>query len=299
VKLSYLSLALIPLAAACSSTPSADEPQPQPTHTMSTLSLPPPADVLPPELAKLVDELGPNNPNNQAVASQIAASGNELAKKRAGAKLAIIASELGGKGAHDVIERDIVQSNQRLGRTVSPMQLEEQVAEAQTEKLAPIYLAMGEVGGDFAIDHCFKVARDVSQPLKRRSLALGVIERYVPPTDALRGKERTTLGDEINKKLSASQQNDAHLAGAAEVVAGFQPEFRKCYATELGKKPGTGKIDGKLSVTVDASGAVTKASVTDIESSDLRNCLLDVAKRGKFAPAAQSTDLKIPLKLMP
>ncbi len=266
---------------------------------MSTLSLPPPADVLPPELAKLVDELGPNNPNNPAVAAQIAASGNELAKKRAGGKLALIASELGGKGAHDVIERDIVQSNQRLGRTASSMQLEEQVAEAQTEKLAPIYLALTEVGGDFAIEHCFKVARDVGLPLKRRSLALGVIERHVPAGDPLRGKERASLSEEINKKLSASQQSDAQRADTAEVVARFQPEFRKCYATELAKNPGVGKVDAKLSVTIDASGAVSKASSSEIQSEELGKCLLAVVKRGKFAPAAQGTDLKIPLKLVP
>ncbi|MBL8741234.1 MAG: hypothetical protein JNK04_09075, partial [Myxococcales bacterium] len=285
------SLALVPLSLACSSsTPPADQPPPPPAHTMASLSLPPPSDVLPPELAKLVDELAPNSPNNQAVAQQIAASNNDLAKKRGGAKLALIAAELGGKGARDGIERDIVQSNQRLGRTASPMQLEEQVAEAQTEKLAPIYLAMGELGGDFAIDHCFKVARDVGLPLKRRSLALGVIERYVPPTDALRGKERVTLGEEINKKLAASQQSNAQLADAAEVVARFQGEFRKCYDAELKRKPTTGKIDGKLTLKVDTTGAVTNAAVTDIESKELTTCVLDVAKRGKFSPPAQATE---------
>jgi hypothetical protein len=266
---------------------------------MASLSLAPPADVLPPDLAKLVDELAPNNAQNQAIATKIAESGNDLAKKRAGAKLALIAGQLGGKGAHDAIERDMVQSNQRLGRTPSAMQLADQVADAQTEMLAPVYLAMGEVGGDFAIDHCFKVARDVGLPLKRRSLALGVIERHVPASDALRGKERASLGEEINKKLAAAQQSDAQLADAAEVIARFQPEFRKCYTSELAKKPATGKVEGKISVMVDTTGAVTTATVPEIESNDLRNCVLDVVKRGKFTPPAQATALKIPLKLMP
>lgn len=295
MKLSYLSIALVPFAIGCgSSTPSADEPQPQPTHTMSTLSLPPPADVLPPELAKLVDELGPNNPNNPAVAAQIAASGNELAKKRAGGKLAVIASELGGKGAHDVIERDIVQSNQRLGRTASPLQLEEQVADAQTEKLGPVYLALTEVGGDFAIEHCFKVARDVGLPLKRRSLALGVIERHVPPGDPLRGKERASLSEEINKKLSASQQNDAQLADAAEVVAKMRGELGKCHAAQMKKTPNMA-VKGVMTLKVDTKGAVTEANAGDIAPPEFKACLEDVGKRAKFAPPAQATTLRVPL----
>lgn len=228
------------------------------------------------------------------MASQIAASNNELAKKRAGAKLAIVASELGGKGAHDVIERDIVQSNQRLGRTASPMQLEEQVADAQTEKLAPIYLAMAEVGGDFAIEHCFKVARDVGQPLKRRSLALGVIERHVPPNDALRGKERNTLGEEINKKLAAAQQNDAQLADTAEVVAKMRGELGKCHAAQLKKTPNL-TVKGVMTLKVDTSGGVTEANAGSIEPPELKSCLEDVGKRAKFAPPAQATTVRVPL----
>jgi len=242
----------------------------------------------------MVVELDAKNPNNQAVAAKIAATGNEVAKKRAGAKLVSIAEQMGGAAQRDALQRELQQANQRLGRNPSAMQLEEQVAETQTEKLGPIYLAMLEVGGDAAIEHGFKIAKDPGLSPKRRSQGLSVIERYVDPSDIARGKERAALSEEINKKLAASQQTDAQLADAAEVVAKLRDELTKCHVAAMKKTPNL-SAKGTMTLKVDAKGAVTDAGAKDIEPPEFRACLEDAAKRAKFAAPAQATTLRVPL----
>lgn len=291
-----IAAALLVVTAGCSGNPPPDTAQTGPTPTAAAEPAPAP-DALPTETLRILARIEPGNPALVDAARQIASENEPRAMARAADKLIAAMDGLSAAAQVDALRAEIAERNKGAGVAPTPEQLGRQLDVALAERISPVLEGMDVIGGPKIADRALALAEDASRPIPLRARALAIASKHLPAESAARSRIA-----EAEKSIRESRADDGEagsVADASKVVASLSGSFRKCYQTELQKKPDL-QASGQLVLKIGADGKVTEAK-SDIAPPSLAACVEGVGKAAAFSAPSnkKGATVKVPLSFTP
>jgi hypothetical protein len=229
----------------------------------------PPSDPLTPA-ERLVALLTEDNPRLEKVAMSLASIGDRPAMHAAGRRLVAIARTIGTPAWRET-ERTRIQSES--DEPASPLAMQAQIEDRETQALTAVLAAMFHVGGPAVADYCLSLADDDTAPIERRLRALRVLDRVVDPADAARIAHRAELAARVRPPMAPFNAGSASAA-----MVQMRRSLVACYGRALAHDPGfRARIQIKLHVG--ARGKVTTSIEGDPLPAGLDRCLKDTLSR--------------------
>ena len=199
-----------------------------------------------------------------------------------GTELVSKARAILGPAWRDANRAKLRAANQASNVEPTEAQFEAQLDAYQEEQVAPLFVKMTEMGGPDVLAFCLAIAEDGASRTRIRRMGVEVVGALAPPTDASVAARRAAAVNDITAREIAAKKASGNVPDAVSVVAGLAKSFRRCYNHELTKNPNL-VAKGRLTVKIDASGAVTSSVATGLPP-DLTSCVEAVGAAAVFAP---------------
>ncbi len=160
------------------------------------------------------------------------------------------------------------------------------------------YDAMAEIGGDELADFLLSEAETSSLGLERRRAAFVAAESAVPG-DTGRTKRRADIAAELLKLGPKGSRGSLDMQEAMAVIRRLHPGFRRCYRRARDMDP-TLEVRFRLSLDVDARGAIKSSKAEATPAKDLAKCIEAVGRGALFSPPGGSgTVIDVPIAFSP
>ncbi len=262
-----------------------------------TVAEPPPA----PEPAAsnpLLERLTADSTTLREDASEISKRQPAVVQAEAAARVLAIGKEINSKAWRDKARAAIEEANASAGRAATAEQLDAQVASFQDQRAIAAYDAMAELGGDDLADFLLSEAESNALALERRRAAFTAAESAVPG-DTGRAKRRAAIAAELVKLGGKGGRGSLDVQEATAVTRRLSPGFRRCYKRAREIDP-TLEVRFRLSLDVDARGAVKSSKAEATPAKDLATCIEAVGRGALFSPPGGSgTVIDVPIAFTP
>lgn len=289
------SLAAISTLVACSGSPAPDPRTPKSSvaQPMPDTDVTPAATALTPQLIQHLQALTAHNPNLVEAARSVAESHSVEAKRLGSQQLVKAAKPIAQNEWRETQRNDVAVDLRRRGRIATAFDIELAVIDLQTQRLQPLFSAMEVLGGDTSIEFCLAEAQNRSAPVERRRLAVLVLTKHVPASDA-RAAQIASLREEIERIASSTGDH----ADTAQLVANLVPHFKRCFDKALASSPGL-SVKGTMEIQVGPDGSVKTAKLRNAPV-EMSACAEAAATKTRFAPPKSgSQSLQFPLNFSP
>lgn len=275
--------------------PAAPSPAPPPAPPPAPAASAAPQAVVTPEM---IAGLRWNDQNLREAAAEMAAAGGEPVRNAVAARLVQLAREVDSTAWRVTMWPHIQAANTAAGIVPTLQQFGEQIDMAQTERFVAVLDAMRGVGGAEIASYCFEVAENDGAPRERRLAALRVLEVTADSLEPAAAARRAAVASRLASDSPPPASSPGQVSNAVEVVTSLTPKFRRCYNQLLQANPGA-RVEGRLTLRLDAAGAVADVKSEGIPPGDFAGCLESVARAARFAPpSGGGATIVIPVKFL-
>jgi hypothetical protein len=296
----HLPCALLVLAsAACASAPDPAPPAGPHPEATAPLVLPAPEpearERIPAAVVALIQRLGEGSRTLKEDAAAIARSGSVPGRRAATERLFEMGLRIGAADWREAHRAELEQANRSVNIEATPEQFEAQLVLWQDETLSAVFEAMGEIGGAEIADFLLaEAARSGSSTVRRRA-ALEHADRVVDRRDPERREVLAQAHRDVGAAIASEMRRPGTLPDASVIVASMRAGFKRCYQQALAIDPQL-SVKVRLTLTVDGSGFVKDATVSEGAPAGLVECVKGIGKSARFAPPqGGGTTLVVPL----
>jgi hypothetical protein len=284
--------------------PTPVDPPPPELPPIRIVDAPPPTVAEPPAAPEpaasnpLLERLTADSTTLREDASEISKRQPAVVQAEAAARVLAIGKEINSKAWRDKARATIEQANTSAGRGATAEQLDAQVASFQDQRAVAAYDAMAELGGDDLADFLLGEAESATLGLERRRAAF-VAAGSAVPGDASRASRRAGISAELVKLGAKEPRGSLDTQEAMVVTRRLAPGFRRCYKRAREIDP-TLEVRFRLSLDVDARGAVKSSKAEATPAKDLAKCIEAVGRGALFSPPGGSgTVIDVPIAFTP